>query len=409
MLSLILHYIWHAGNMSKTIELLTVVHFIDQSSVTTGSRNASLDKSVQSRKSRYWKFFSSADPSLYDAFARDVTLWVVFQSKAGYCSRCVRNGPVMRLDYGGVAKEPSWSCVFGQERVVAKAIVDPHGHVFVITCDIPPSQAAQRVSILAEAEGEVPLVYGDVEYHYTAKRQLFLAGCTMIRPSLVATQLLLEWLAYHRLQGFEHFMIYTDGDPSPLLKSLRVYVEEGIVDVVDWEWPTYGFQHQQAQMHSCLYHYRGIARWVAFFDMDEYFQPMADNTTVKQVLMSRGETAAGLTAQMVCFDPTYNHGLITQHSQARSSTPLPPGERSKCIVCPEQVATMGVHMITSGGYAAVADPFVELRLNHYRSGLEMATSTTDSSMTKYGPDLEIEMKRIESGPLKRDMSRDIKF
>ena len=350
-----------------------------------------------SRKQHYWQFISPIHPSLYDAFARDSIFKAVFQSRTDQCSSCRCDGSTMLLDYHGVSKRPVWSCSFNESHSMrATVFVDPTGHAFVVTCPAP-SVAVQKVTITAEVDDEPPLIYKDIEYHLyePSEPELLLAGCTMIRPSITNMQLLLEWLAYHRLQGFEHFLLYSDGDPIPLRAALSIYMEQDFVDVVDWEWPTHGFHHQQAQMHSCLYRYRGLARWVALFDMDEYFQPM-QNVTVAQLLQSKENIiSTGLIVRMVLFMPNLD-GLITQGSQVRGNTPLAAGERSKSIVRTKQVFAVSVHSITlATGPFSIADPVTELRLNHYRTGIDLPmASGLDSSMTKYGPALVVEMKHM---------------
>ena len=92
-------------------------------------------------------------------------------------------------------------------------------------------------------------------------------------------QSVLELIAYHKLQAFEHFYIYADENPAPLrrLFALAPYIKDGLVDVIDWEWPTPGFKHQEAQINSCVHRYRGLAKWVGFFHIDEFFQLQTQN------------------------------------------------------------------------------------------------------------------------------------
>ena len=375
---------------------------------------------------RFWRFFGQTDPSVYDAFARGAVLRVVLQTRADRCSRCLISGKDMRLDYSGTAKQPSWHCDFGsgEPRVVAELAVDPHGHALVISCAIPPAVLArtnstniQTVTLAAEADGEVALIYQDVEYctylpESHAAAPIFLAGCTMLRSRGTSDNAdrLLEWLAYHRLQGFGHFLIYSDGDPAPVRGLLQGYISEGVVEVVDWEWPDSGFHHQQAQLQSCLYRNRGAVRWLAFFDMDEFFQPLLTDTlngTVADVLRRVPGDIGGLMALHFYFisapvplpggagtDSTAAEVLITQRSLVRSALPLEAGTRSKCIVRPDNVNSMGVHLVTDGGRTVVADPTSELRLNHYKGSSTLELPTNDSSMNVFGQALLAEVCRL---------------
>ena len=72
-----------------------------------------------------------------------------------------------------------------------------------------------------------------------------LAACTMLRHELGRNlDLAVEWLAYHRLQGVEHFYIFSNGDTRALRRALRPFVRAGAVEVIDWEWNLTSWVHQ---------------------------------------------------------------------------------------------------------------------------------------------------------------------
>lgn len=369
-------------------------------------------------RQRFWRFFDKSNPTLYDAFAHGAHLKVVFQSKSGHCHRCVRGGSILRLDYNGIVKDLSWSCNFpnGEPRVPGTVTMDPHGHAFVVFCTIPAAtltradqEHVQTVDIIINAVGEQPLIYSDAEYcsYLPGLAVKPLAGCTMVLPSVSSQLGLLEWVAYHKTQGMDQFLIYSDGDPAPLRETLGTYIAEGVVEVVDWSWPDHGYHHQQTQMYSCLYRYRGVARWVAFFDVDEYFQPLKADT-LAEVLHGVSDGVAGLMALNVFFEPApvppqgsgaAAEGLITQRSFFRESAALPPEIRSKCIVRPEHVSAIGVHLILAGGPTVQADAVSVLRLNHYRNAWTLESRTEDNSMAKFGSAILTEMCRAIPFPL----------
>lgn len=347
----------------------------------------------------YWRYFSKINPSVYDAFSRNSVLSVIFQTKKGHCSRCIYRNKLFLLDFNGKKKEVAWHCQFHGVNVLAEVIYDPHGHCFVLKCQLPPD-SPDRFNITGDALGEESLVYSNMGYYKLDgnETKLNLAACTMVNPLKTKTQNIKEWVAYHYLQGIKHFRIYSDGNPELLQIALMSYIQEKVVEVINWTWPDQGFHHQQTQMHSCLYRYRSIARWVAFFDIDEFFQAM-ENLTIIEFLETKSINFAGVTALMVRFLPNES-GLLTQLSHKRSLSSLPAGDRSKCIVQPTHVHNMGVHEITNGGASYIADPVHELRLNHYRNELDIPITTVDYSMTKYGPALYVELRRLDNISLK---------
>lgn len=79
-----------------------------------------------------------------------------------------------------------------------------------------------------------------------------------------------EWVEFHRLVGIERFFLYDNGSTDDHREVLARYVEEGIV--VLHEWP--GSNRRYAALDHCVSTYRDEARWIAFFDVDEFlFSP----------------------------------------------------------------------------------------------------------------------------------------
>lgn len=425
------------NNNMHTLSAITNTSAADAAAATSSRLKRMMklkDGLGMSRRKSYWKFFSKDRPSLYDAFAHDSLLHIVFQCRKEHCRHCILlagdtppSSTKMLFDFNGASKEPSWSCIFfgGILTEPGSATVDPDGHALVITCRLPTILAKKAkgvVTVIAQAKDEKPWIYAGAEYFATFSDagKVWLAGCTMVKPSMIMMDQgrLLEWVAFHiKLQEFDHIWIYSDGDAAALRNTLKLYVDEGRVFVVDWEWPDSGFHHQQAQMYSCLYRHKGLAEWVAFFDMDEYFQPLLQGTVAnflqfqnlngldKNSNNENNENVAGVMVLMVLFDPLSNANedssnspaLITQKAFVRSSQAWPPTSRSKCIARPDYVSAIGVHLIFHGGPVVIADAFQELRLNHYRAGLEMIQPpepVLDKSMTVYGPALRSEVKRI---------------
>jgi hypothetical protein len=179
----------------------------------------------------FWRFFGSDFPNLYDAFARDQMLYVIFNIRNAdgdeRCSNCLVSGGLMLKD-NGVYHLPQWVCDFGTiaGRVPAEVIVDPHRNAAVVTCTIPFTAApagdewhAKLVNITAEVQGRVLRLYRDVEYCVypvtaggaqgeggaePARQRRLLVGCTMVLTTSESATVegckILEWLAYHRLQ-----------------------------------------------------------------------------------------------------------------------------------------------------------------------------------------------------------------
>jgi hypothetical protein len=91
-----------------------------------------------------------------------------------------------------------------------------------------------------------------------------------------------DWIEWHRLLGMEHFFVYDNnsGEGSPFYRALAPYVARGVVTLVDYPvalggsdpggGPTQRFQLLHAQLA-----FMRRAKWMAFFDADEFVVPPA--------------------------------------------------------------------------------------------------------------------------------------
>ncbi|KAL5732063.1 hypothetical protein ACHQM5_004722 [Ranunculus cassubicifolius] len=100
-----------------------------------------------------------------------------------------------------------------------------------------------------------------------------------------------EWIAYHvRLFGEKsHFVIYDAGGVHPgVLEVLKPWIEKGFVTLQDIRMQERfdGYYHNQfLVVNDCLHRYRFMAKWMFFFDVDEYIYVTPKNT-IKSVMDS---------------------------------------------------------------------------------------------------------------------------
>jgi hypothetical protein len=207
-----------------------------------------------------------------------------------------------------------------------------------------------------------------------------LVMCTTIEPQQV--HLLPEWVAYHELQGAEHFFVHTDGPAAAVVQYLGSFIGAGLVTVVDFHVPLSGsdvWDTQLAIMNSCLLRARGRARWVAIADVDEFFQPMGvSNITVAEFLQRRSdmEHLGVIQVSSVFFGAAADaneqqrlnatgRGLRIAQYVKRRQTHVAQG-REKMIANPRACSYLDVHRLAVGGEVWKPDPTKELRLAHYK-------------------------------------------
>lgn len=126
-----------------------------------------------------------------------------------------------------------------------------------------------------------------------------LSACTLV---LDENAYLPEWLAFHKLQGFDKFYVYDGGSKSQSL-FLRTFIDDGTVELVDWSLQcsdraqpgqAHGFVAcQKSAFVDCMH--RANTRWLAVFDVDEFLFAVDDGLTVASVLQSNAQHADGVS------------------------------------------------------------------------------------------------------------------
>ena len=168
-------------------------------------------------------------------------------------------------------------------------------------------------------------------------------------------------------------------------RRVRALVDDGKLTLLRWFWGDRAapngrksiFMDQLSAQHDCLLRMRGRARWVAVFDVDEYFQPMGAHKSVLDVLHRYEDRAhdglGAVSAPSVNFgrckgDPPRQPGDTT----LRAYTCRHPREwphntwKEKSIYRPERVQYMKVHRITRGAQTHVVDAAAEMRIAHFK-------------------------------------------
>ncbi|MFD6563054.1 glycosyltransferase family 2 protein [Micromonospora profundi] len=93
------------------------------------------------------------------------------------------------------------------------------------------------------------------------------------------TPYLLEWVAYQKVIGADHIVIYDNGHDAPGRRLLQALDRAAVITCVSWRGH---FPHgpQVPAYEDALERLRGTSKWVLFCDLDEYAVPVeADRLT----------------------------------------------------------------------------------------------------------------------------------
>jgi Glycosyltransferase family 92 len=206
------------------------------------------------------------------------------------------------------------------------------------------------------------------------KADHYLAACAVYRDEAAY---LAEWLEFHLLVGFERFYLYDNVSEDDHLAVLEPYLEEGLVVLHDWPMP-YVPGQEEAYRH-CLANHREEARWIGFFDIDEFlFSPTY--RPVSEVL-EEYEQWPGVAVNAPRFGTsghlTKPEGLVIENYVTHMR--LDSDRTIKSIVDPAAAETsVGAHVfkfrrgsaVDEHGYpvhygATKTPSFERLRINHY--------------------------------------------
>ena len=167
-----------------------------------------------------------------------------------------------------------------------------------------------------------------------------------------------EWLAYHALIGFEHFLIYDNNSGRPIADLLDGFAGADRVTVLR-------SSEERSQLIAythCLATFGHKFKWIAFLDLDEFIRISPDNGQSRDVrdLLAAYEPYAGLGLNWRMFSSSGHEqrpaGLVIENYTQYYEDDL----HIKSIVQPEKTdACAGPHSFYPhpGHYAVNADHF----------------------------------------------------
>lgn len=120
---------------------------------------------------------------------------------------------------------------------------------------------------------------------------VYLAICAIIRDE--REDYLHEWVDYHLKVGVDFICIYDNGSYKPINKTLQ---DVDNVTIVDWPGDFKMFQAYQ----NFINRFRGLVKWTAFIDSDEFLIPRNPEIRVDTIL-NKYENFGGLAANWLLF------------------------------------------------------------------------------------------------------------
>lgn len=196
-----------------------------------------------------------------------------------------------------------------------------------------------------------------------------------------------EWIEYHKLLGVEHFYFFNHLSTDEYLQILKPYLQEGLAELHDILTVADNFDTYYAMQckcyTDCLARTRGISKWVAFIDPDEFLLPIQEQSLPE--FLKDYEKFGGVAANWLMFGTSNvkkipNHQLLIESLTLCSEKHFGGNRYVKSIVRPERASHFeNAHqpVYLAGYYGVNTDKFPiegdktnviltnKLRINHY--------------------------------------------
>ena len=108
-----------------------------------------------------------------------------------------------------------------------------------------------------------------------------------------------EWLEFYRLLGAQHFYLYNNLSTDNYVEILDPYIQSGIVELYDMANSTTHNNNQMDSYNDALKRSRGITKWLAPLDLDEFLYPTDTYNLVD--FLKNYEQYGGVCANWVMF------------------------------------------------------------------------------------------------------------
>jgi len=173
-----------------------------------------------------------------------------------------------------------------------------------------------------------------------------LAICAIFRNE---ARFMKEWIEFHKLVGVQHFYLYNHFSEDNYLEILQPYIDTGEVELIDWtlekidhirEDGYYNLAWQPQAYDDCLKKVKGIVKWLAVIDLDEFLLPVKKMSLID--FLKDYEEYGGICPNWVMFGTSNVDKVPDDKLMIECLTMCDPkGDKTvKSIVRPERVVKM---------------------------------------------------------------------
>lgn len=144
--------------------------------------------------------------------------------------------------------------------------------------------------------------------HYLPSQEYKLSACAIFQDE---APYLKEWIDYHLKAGVEHFWLYDNNSQDDFSEVLAPYIEDDLIDLIPWEstpndndFMHFSFDVQTSAYNDAIHRARGVSKWLAIIDIDEYIVPVC-NPTIIDALETYFSNASGVLVNWQCYGTSH--------------------------------------------------------------------------------------------------------
>ena len=169
----------------------------------------------------------------------------------------------------------TWICIHHGMTVQSDYPPDPHKHIIIAVFNF-----TNQCSTANDYHYEIQAIEGKYYYSlnleflpYFQTQRYYISMCIFIKKA--PEKQVIAFINHYFFHGIQHFVFNINGNLEYWSKVLKKYSDHGIVDIVDFEYPSLkGFYEQQVVMNSCNRRYRYATQFMIQCDVDEFFLPL---------------------------------------------------------------------------------------------------------------------------------------
>jgi len=144
-----------------------------------------------------------------------------------------------------------------------------------------------------------------------------------------------EYIEFHLLQGFDHFIFYDNDSKDNLLEVVEPYISEGIVEIRKYP-PYVPYGKTFWVINTCIEEQKGKTKWLHFHAIDErLFCPNGERVSDYLEKMEAYPGCGGVAVSWVLFS---GNGHMTRQDGLIIDDPM---EHVKTVIRPDYTITHG--------------------------------------------------------------------